>query len=219
MDQRAKGGPPPTTHTPLAPSSPPEDSEQVRGLERRRRGEGENGDAGRREEERRGAAGRMREGERGAVLELLIEGRCGSPGQRQLPFQGRETNCPEGNVRFRIGLQTKRTKKPPKILESYVCKPTIRTYQRQGRGGLLRGDGEGGVGQPGKTSPTPTEVAREQSSGLDLVQTQSKQTASSGLSPPSSSSSQPPLLSSTSSSSPSPASASANQTKPAKQVS
>uniref|UniRef100_A0A3P8S2X4 ASH1L n=1 Tax=Amphiprion percula TaxID=161767 RepID=A0A3P8S2X4_AMPPE len=124
-----------------------------------KRGEGENGDAGKKEEEKRGA-GRKREGDKGAVLELLIEGRCGG---QQIP--GREASCPEGNVRVRIGLQAKRTKKPPKILESYVCKPTIRTYQRQGRGLL-------------KAGAAQDEAAREQCSVLDAVQTTSKQTAS-----------------------------------------
>uniref|UniRef100_A0A667ZA26 Uncharacterized protein n=1 Tax=Myripristis murdjan TaxID=586833 RepID=A0A667ZA26_9TELE len=155
MDQRVKGGNPPTAHTPLAPTAPPEDSDQERVAEIRRSGEGENGDLGKREEERRGA-GRKREGDKGAVLELLIEGRCGSTGQQELEFPGREASCPEGNVRLRIGLQAKRTKKPPKILESYVCKPTIRTYQRQGRVAALRGDGEGGVERhcPSVLSPT-----------------------------------------------------------------
>ncbi|XP_022612455.1 histone-lysine N-methyltransferase ASH1L isoform X1 [Seriola dumerili] len=205
MDQRVKGGTPPATNSNLEPTSAPEDSEQDQVTEKKRRGEGENGDVGKKEEEKRGA-GRKREGDKGAVLELLIEGRCGSAGQQQLQISGRETSCPEGNVRLRIGLQAKRTKKPPKILESYVCKPTIRTYQRQGRGGLLKGDGEGGVGQQSKTSSTPEETTREQRSGLDGVQTTSKQTAS-AASPPlassslssssSSSSSQPLSLSST----------------------
>ncbi|XP_035527773.1 histone-lysine N-methyltransferase ASH1L-like isoform X1 [Morone saxatilis] len=199
MDQRVKGGTPPTTNSTLDPTSAPEDSEQDQVAEKKRRCEGE------KEEEKRGA-GRKREGDKGAVLELLIEGRCGSAGQQQLQISGRETSCPEGNVRLRIGLQAKRTKKPPKILESYVCKPTIRTYQRQGRGALLRGDGEGGVGQQSKTSSSPDEATREQRSGLDAVQTTSKQTASaaspslasSSLSSPSSSSSSQPLsLSST----------------------
>uniref|UniRef100_A0A3B4XPD7 ASH1 like histone lysine methyltransferase n=1 Tax=Seriola lalandi dorsalis TaxID=1841481 RepID=A0A3B4XPD7_SERLL len=160
MDQRVKGGTPPATNSNLDPTSAPEDSEQDQVTEKKRRGEGENGDVGKKEEEKRGA-GRKREGDKGAVLELLIEGRCGSAGQQQLQISGRETSCPEGNVRLRIGLQAKRTKKPPKILESYVCKPTIRTYQRQGRGGLLKGDGEGGVGQQSKTSSTPEETTRD----------------------------------------------------------
>nr|XP_046254539.1 histone-lysine N-methyltransferase ASH1L-like isoform X2 [Scatophagus argus] len=229
MDQRVKGGTPPTTNSTVDPTSAPEDSEQDQVAEKKRRGEGENGDVGEKEEEKRGS-GRKREGDKGAVLELLIEGRCGSAGQQPLQISGRETSCPEGNVRVRIGLQAKRTKKPPKILESYVCKPTIRTYQRQGRGGLLRGDGEGGVGQQSKTSSTPDEPTRDQRSGLDAVQTTSKQTAS-AASPPlvssslpsssSSSSSQQPSLSSTFTTASSPASVPAitsQGTKSAKQV-
>lgn len=194
-----KGGAPPTTNSTVDPSPAPEDADQDQVAEKRKRGEAENGDVGRKEEERRGA-GKKREGDKGAVLELLIEGRCGSAGQQQLQISGRETSCPEGNVRLRIGLQAKRTKKPPKILESYVCKPTIRTYQRQARG-LLRGDGEGGAGQQSKTSSTPDEGTRENRSGLDAVQTTSKQSAS-AASPPLASSSLPSSSSSSSSSSP-----------------
>nr|XP_019948749.1 PREDICTED: histone-lysine N-methyltransferase ASH1L-like isoform X1 [Paralichthys olivaceus] len=230
MDQRVKGGTPPSTISTLDPTSAPEDSEQDRVAEKKRgRGDGENGDVGKKEEEKKGV-GRKREGDKGAVLELLIEGRCGSAGQQQLQISGKETSCPEGNVRLRIGLQAKRTKKPPKILESYVCKPTIRTYQRQGRGGLPRGDGEGGVGQQSKTSSTPDETTREQRSSLDAVQTTSKQTASAASpqlasslssSSSSSSSSQPLSLSSTFAAASTPASvpATASQgTKSAKQV-
>ncbi|XP_028281040.1 histone-lysine N-methyltransferase ASH1L-like isoform X2 [Parambassis ranga] len=217
MDQRVKGGTPPTTSSTVDPTSAPEDSEQ----DQKRRGEGVNGDVGKKEEEKRGA-GRKREGDKGAVLELLIEGRCGSVGQQQLQISGREASCPDGNVRVRIGLQAKRTKKPPKILESYVCKPTIRTYQRHSRGGLLRGDGEGGAGQQGKTSSTPAEATREPHSGLDAVQTTSKQTAS-AASPPLTSSSSSSLqslsLSSTTASTPASVPAVTSQgTKSAKQV-
>uniref|UniRef100_A0A8C2YX18 Uncharacterized protein n=1 Tax=Cyclopterus lumpus TaxID=8103 RepID=A0A8C2YX18_CYCLU len=127
MDQRVKGRTPTTTNSTLDPTSASEDSEVV---EKKKRGEVEKGDVGEKEEEKRGVV-KKREGDKGAVLELLIEGRCGSAGQQQLQISGRETSCPEGNVRLRIGLQAKRTKKPPKILESYVCKPTVRTYQRQ----------------------------------------------------------------------------------------
>ncbi|XP_045900416.1 histone-lysine N-methyltransferase ASH1L-like isoform X2 [Micropterus dolomieu] len=219
MDQRVKGGTPPNTNSTLDPTSAPEDSEQDQVAEKNRRGEGENGDVGEKEEEKRGA-GKKREGDKGAVLELLIEGRCGSAGQQQLQISSRETSCPEGNVRLRIGLQAKRTKKPPKILESYVCKPTIRTYQRQGRGGLPRGDGEG-VGQQSKTSSSPDEATRDQRSGLDAAQATSKQTAS-AASPPLaslSSSLQALPLSPTFTTAPTPASVPASQgTKSAKQV-
>ncbi|XP_068998827.1 histone-lysine N-methyltransferase ASH1L-like isoform X1 [Embiotoca jacksoni] len=199
MDQRVKGGTPPTTTSTLDSPSAPGDAEQDQVGEKKRRGEGEIGDVGKKEEEKRGA-GRKREGDKGEVLELLIEGRCGGVGQQQLQISGRETSCPEGNVRVRIGLQAKRTKKPPKILESYVCKPTIRTYQRQARGALLRGDGKGGAGQQSKTSSSPDEANREQRSGLDAVQTTSKQTAS-AASPPLTPSSSSSSLSSTSSTS------------------
>ncbi|XP_063734659.1 histone-lysine N-methyltransferase ASH1L-like isoform X2 [Eleginops maclovinus] len=175
MDQRVKGGTPPTTNSTVDPTPASEDSEVS---EKKRWGEGD-ADVGQKEEEKRGA-GKKREGDKGAVLELLIEGRCGSTGQQQLQISGRETTCPEGNVRLRIGLQAKRTKKPPKILESYVCKPTIRTYQRQARG-VLKGDGEGG--QQNKTSSTPVEATRDQCSVLDAVQTTFKQNAS-AASPP-----------------------------------
>ncbi|XP_034063918.1 histone-lysine N-methyltransferase ASH1L-like isoform X3 [Gymnodraco acuticeps] len=215
MDQRVKGGTPPTTNSTVDPTSASEDSEVS---EKKRWGEGD-ADVGQKEEEKRGS-GKKREGDKGAVLELLIEGRCGSTGQQQLQISGRETSCPEGNVRLRIGLQAKRTKKPPKILESYVCKPTIRTYQRQARGGLLKGDGEGG--QQNKNSSTPVEATRDQRSALDAVQTTFKQNASAAS---------PPLASSSSSlsSSPQPASTTASKatsvpaiisqgTKSAKQV-
>lgn len=177
---------------------------------------------GEKEGEKRGA-GKKRDGDKGAVLELLIEGRCGSAGQQQLQISSRETSGPEGNVRLRIGLQTKRTKKPPKILESYVCKPTIRTYQRQGKGVLLKGDGEGGVGQQSKTSSVPDKATRDQHSDLDSVQTTSKHAASAPLPPLGSlsSSSQPLALSSTipTASVPAPIPAITNQgTKSAKQV-
>ncbi|XP_061675210.1 uncharacterized protein LOC133500492 isoform X2 [Syngnathoides biaculeatus] len=103
--------------------------------------------------------------------------------EQQLQICSRETSCPDGNVRLRIGVQTKRTKKPPKILESYVCKPTIRTYHRhQGRGG----------GLPSRTATDTDDASRENRSGSDGVQTTCKQAAFgtlASLSTPSSSSS------------------------------
>ncbi|XP_077432148.1 uncharacterized protein LOC144057972 isoform X2 [Vanacampus margaritifer] len=162
MDQRMKGGTPLLTDT-LDATSVPEDFEQDQ--EKRKRVETEASDVGK-EEDRRG---KKREGDKGAVLELLIEGRCGGAGQQQLQICGRETSCPDGNVRLRIGVQAKRTKKPPKILESYVCKPTIRTYQRQqGRGGAL----------PSRTATNPDDGSRDKRSSSDGTQTTCKQTAS-----------------------------------------
>lgn len=159
--------------------------------ERRSKGKnsenGDVGDGGSGKEEKKGA-GRKREGNKGAVLELLIEGRCGSAGQQQLQISSKETSCPEGNVRLRIGLQAKRTKKPPKILESYVCKPTVRTYQRQGRGQPTpppppRADGgTGGAGQQCKSRPAVDRSARDRCSGLDTVQLTSRQSVAAAAS-------------------------------------
>ncbi|XP_067305104.1 histone-lysine N-methyltransferase ASH1L-like isoform X2 [Pseudorasbora parva] len=42
----------------------------------------------------------------------------------------------DGNVRMKIGVGAKRTKKPPKSLENFICRPTIRISQR-----LAHGDG------------------------------------------------------------------------------
>lgn len=213
-----KGGKPPSTSPALYTTSAPEDSEQNKVAEKRRKVDGEHGDVGGKEEEKQ-ESGKKKDGNKGTVLEFLIEGRCGSAGQQQLQISGRETSCPEGNLRLRIGLQTKRTKKPPKILESYVCKPTFRTYQRQGRG-PLKGDGE-----QDQRSRTPDEASRDQSSVLNAPQPASKQ-ATGAASPPLSSASpssspQPPPLSPASPTVSTPASASAvtNQgNKPPKQV-
>nr|XP_043889944.1 histone-lysine N-methyltransferase ASH1L-like isoform X1 [Solea senegalensis] len=191
MDQRVKGGTPPATNSTLSPTAALEDSEQDQVADKKRRCDGENTDVGKKELEKKGT-GRKREGDKGAVLELLIEGRCGSSGQEQLQISGKETSCPEGNVRLRVGIQAKRTKKPPKILESYVCKPTIRTYQRQGRGGLLRGDTEG-LGQQSKSSSIPDETTREQHSGLDVISSLSSSSSSQQLPLPSTPASVPTI--------------------------
>lgn len=190
MDQRVNGEPPPppTSASSLDPPPAPRDPGQVEQVvERRSKGKNsENGDVGdgsSGKEEKKGA-GRKREGHKGAVLELLIEGRCGSAGQPQLQISSKETSCPEGNVRLRIGLQAKRTKKPPKILESYVCKPTVRTYQRQGRGQPpplppppKADGGTGGAGQQCKSRPAADRSARDRCSGLDRIQLASRQPA------------------------------------------
>lgn len=216
MDHRGNGGTPTNTNSCLDPISASEDSEAAR---KRKRGEEEKGDVGEKEEEKIGPL-KKREADKGAVLELLIEGRCGSAGQQQLQISGRETSCPEGNVRLRNGLQAKRTKKPPKILESYICKPNVRTYQRQARGGPLRGAGEGGPQH--NTSSTPSEATADQRSGLDSVQTTSKQTATAASPPLAASLSSPlqPLSSSSTASATVSVPAVTNQgTKSAKQVS
>ncbi|NWR05305.1 ASH1L methyltransferase, partial [Paradoxornis webbianus] len=56
-----------------------------------------------------------------------------APGDAQQQFSVKETNFSEGNLKLKIGLQAKRTKKPPKNLENYVCRPAIKTSIKQPR--------------------------------------------------------------------------------------
>ncbi|XP_076137009.1 histone-lysine N-methyltransferase ASH1L-like isoform X3 [Alosa pseudoharengus] len=58
----------------------------------------------------------------------------GSRAEGGQEFSVKEADYSEGCVKLKIGLGTKRTKKPPKILENYVCRPHIRTSLRPGRG-------------------------------------------------------------------------------------
>ncbi|KAF6073964.1 ASH1 like histone lysine methyltransferase [Phyllostomus discolor] len=54
----------------------------------------------------------------------------------QQQFLVKETNFSEGNLKLKIGLQAKRTKKPPKNLENYVCRPAIKTTIKHPRKAL-----------------------------------------------------------------------------------
>ncbi|NXN00132.1 ASH1L methyltransferase, partial [Sylvia borin] len=60
-------------------------------------------------------------------------GRSEALGDAQQHFSVKETNFSEGNLKLKIGLQAKRTKKPPKNLENYVCRPAIKTSIKQPR--------------------------------------------------------------------------------------
>ncbi|XP_066193931.1 histone-lysine N-methyltransferase ASH1L isoform X2 [Sylvia atricapilla] len=60
-------------------------------------------------------------------------GRSEALGDAQQQFSVKETNFSEGNLKLKIGLQAKRTKKPPKNLENYVCRPAIKTSIKQPR--------------------------------------------------------------------------------------
>ncbi|XP_072840384.2 histone-lysine N-methyltransferase ASH1L [Pogona vitticeps] len=68
------------------------------------------------------------EGNRGGEV-----GKDESPLDAQQQFSVKETNFSEGNLKLKIGLQAKRTKKPPKNLENYVCRPAIKTTIKQPR--------------------------------------------------------------------------------------
>lgn len=57
----------------------------------------------------------------------------------QQQFSVKETNFSEGNLKLKIGLQAKRTKKPPKNLENYVCRPAIKTSSKHPRKALKSG--------------------------------------------------------------------------------
>ncbi|XP_047695871.1 histone-lysine N-methyltransferase ASH1L isoform X4 [Prionailurus viverrinus] len=57
----------------------------------------------------------------------------------QQQFSVKETNFSEGNLKLKIGLQAKRTKKPPKNLENYVCRPAIKTTIKHPRKALKSG--------------------------------------------------------------------------------
>ncbi|XP_056410497.1 histone-lysine N-methyltransferase ASH1L [Hyla sarda] len=55
------------------------------------------------------------------------------PGNEAQQFSVTQTDFSEGNLKLKIGLQAKRTKKPPKNLENYVCRPAIKTSIRNTR--------------------------------------------------------------------------------------
>ncbi|XP_016321907.1 histone-lysine N-methyltransferase ASH1L-like isoform X2 [Sinocyclocheilus anshuiensis] len=60
----------------------------------------------------------------------------------------------DGNLRMKIGVGAKRTKKPPKSLENFICRPTIRISQR-----LAHGDGHSSCG--GEVSSPDIRVAKQ----------------------------------------------------------
>ncbi|XP_063295458.1 histone-lysine N-methyltransferase ASH1L [Pelobates fuscus] len=62
----------------------------------------------------------------GKELEKQTTTQGSSSGDAQ-QFLVTETNFSEGNLKLKIGFQAKRTKKPPKNLENYVCRPAIKT--------------------------------------------------------------------------------------------
>uniref|UniRef100_A0A672N6E1 Uncharacterized protein n=1 Tax=Sinocyclocheilus grahami TaxID=75366 RepID=A0A672N6E1_SINGR len=65
----------------------------------------------------------------------------------------------DGNLRMKIGVGAKRTKKPPKSLENFICRPTIRISQR-----LAHGDGHSSCG--GEVSSPDIRVAKQSHRGI-----------------------------------------------------
>ncbi|XP_059898706.1 histone-lysine N-methyltransferase ASH1L isoform X2 [Gadus macrocephalus] len=76
----------------------------------------------------------------------------GGGGVDQSHFSIKESSLSEGNVKLKIGLQAKRMKKPPKILESYECRPAFRATVRHT---TPRSNGGSGSGRGGRTGAAP----------------------------------------------------------------
>ncbi|KAG5264405.1 hypothetical protein AALO_G00253440 [Alosa alosa] len=153
MDQRTQGGP--TTPPPLSATAPAGEREK----------EGVGGKKEEEDEKRK----KEREGPQSQSQSESGAGTEGTPGdpsqqpQQQLPpqqspqFSVKEATYAEGNVKMKIGLQAKRMKKPPKIMEDYVCRPAFRaTVRHTGRGG---GRGSRGAGGANDTTTTTTTTA------------------------------------------------------------
>ncbi|XP_062867038.1 histone-lysine N-methyltransferase ASH1L [Trichomycterus rosablanca] len=157
MDQRTQGGGP-TTPPPLPANALPV------------------------EHEKDGTGGRKEDEDENKKLEKEKEGvsgdRCNSGGpsnnnnqqqqhQQSPQFSVKETNYSEGNVKLKIGLQAKRMKKPPKILENYVCRPAFRATVRHGSRGGGRGKARGGA-TDGSSSTASTPHIKEEEKGPSI---------------------------------------------------
>lgn len=142
MDQRTQGGP--STPPPLPANAPP--------TEREKEGVGGKKDD---EEEKK-----KREKPRDGAQSETCGAESGTSDQQQqqqqqpTQFSVKETSYSEGNVKLKIGLQAKRMKKPPKILENYVCRPAFRATVRHsgGRGGGRGNRGAGAIDGSSHTS-------------------------------------------------------------------
>ncbi|CDQ72722.1 unnamed protein product [Oncorhynchus mykiss] len=151
MDQRTQGGP--ATPPPLLTTAPPGEREKE-------------GGGGKKDEEEE----KKEERERSQRDSCSAAGGGGGSGEQQPPqFSVKETSLHEGNVKLKIGLQAKRMKKPPKILENYVCRPAFRaTVRPSGRGGGRGSRGGVGTGDGGnQTQSPPHGREREQSPGMN----------------------------------------------------
>lgn len=78
------------------------------------------------------------------------------PQQQTRPEELTDTKSDQsdGNVRMKIVVGAKRTKKPPKSLENFICRPTIRISQR-----LAHGDGHSSCG--GEVSSSEIRVGKQ----------------------------------------------------------
>ncbi|XP_054619165.1 histone-lysine N-methyltransferase ASH1L isoform X1 [Dunckerocampus dactyliophorus] len=163
------------------------------------------------EREKEGGVGKMeeeeekkrdREKEASSVSDGTAAGGPGSAGGDQSQFSIKESNLSEGSVKLKIGLQAKRMKKPPKILENYVCRPAFRaTMRNTGRGGgSARGNRAGNTADgPGSQSQSPSHVReKEREQSPRPVPSSSSNPSSKASTPP------PPGLPAASAASPAP---------------
>ncbi|XP_062897918.1 histone-lysine N-methyltransferase ASH1L isoform X1 [Mobula hypostoma] len=117
---------------------------------------------GRREEELDGTALEEEDGtnwkqEEGKVIDSRQELDPTNSDQQQ--FSVKETNFTEGSLKLKIGLQPKRTKKPPKSLENYVCRPAIKTTIKHSRTKIAKS---------GKTTEEREEESEQKRGSLKL---------------------------------------------------
>ncbi|XP_024296330.2 SET-binding protein, partial [Oncorhynchus tshawytscha] len=108
------------------------------------------------------------------VIGDVIGERWGSRGEgeglEEQEFSIKEASFQEGSLKLKIQT-TKRTKKPPKSLENYICPPeirmTIRPPSGEGRGGRLGGRAAQDKGPPRKrTYERPFRAAEPKEGGL-----------------------------------------------------
>uniref|UniRef100_A0A3Q1I6Q4 Ash1 (absent, small, or homeotic)-like (Drosophila) n=1 Tax=Anabas testudineus TaxID=64144 RepID=A0A3Q1I6Q4_ANATE len=145
------------------------------------------GGGGKKEDEEEKKRDREKEG---VAAVSAVAGGAGTGGQGvtsgdQSHFSIKESSLSEGNVKLKIGLQAKRMKKPPKILENYVCRPAFRaTVRHTSRGGgSARGNRAGAAGDgPGSQSQSPShcrEKERERSPSINTPASSSSSVLSS----------------------------------------
>ncbi|XP_044304600.1 histone-lysine N-methyltransferase ASH1L isoform X2 [Varanus komodoensis] len=88
----------------------------------------------------------------------------------QQQFSVKETNFSEGNLKLKIGLQAKRTKKPPKNLENYVCRPAIKTTIKQPRKVPKVGKMTDEKSDPSPPQPDPSKLYKKGGEAPGLVE-------------------------------------------------
>ncbi|XP_017570059.1 histone-lysine N-methyltransferase ASH1L isoform X1 [Pygocentrus nattereri] len=95
---------------------------------------------------------------------------------------GKEHDSSEANVKVKMGLGAKRTKKPPKSLENFICRPTIRVSQRPapavGDGARAKSKSSNQLHQPVQKKCNGNSRASKTSSSTSTDQNQSTQSLS-----------------------------------------